>query len=416
MNADWNPGEPPDSPTRGPGVWAGEASPRILLYSHDSWGLGHLRRNLTLAAALGEAFPRASLLLMTGSACATLFPLPPRVELIKMPCVTKDSSGEYVPRALPGPLEPVLALRQELLMAALRTFEPDLVIIDHQVLGLQGEALPLLREARRRGIATLLGLRDIIDSADSVLRDWDSDECRWAFSEGYDRVCVYGAPEVFDPRIEYPVANGLAERLEFTGYVVRNSAPTSRRPLPALRPQILVTTGGGEDGAEHLETFLDSLELAEPDWDSVVLTGPLMDPRRIRHLKRKASLLPRVSVHRFHSDLPRLLGESSVVVSMAGYNTCAELLKSGKPFILLPRSRPRQEQLIRARRFELLGLGRCLEDPGAEELRSTVEEAFAMPRPHATPSLKGCERLCAIAGDLLGVADRRDATQEGYLS
>jgi predicted glycosyltransferase len=406
-----NSNELPVLPSGAPGPWAEDALPRILLYSHDSWGLGHLRRNLTLSAALGKAFPQASMLLVTGSACATLFTPPPRVELIKLPSITKDPTGAYVPRSLPGSLESVLELRSELLLAAFRSFAPDLVIIDHQVIGLHGEALPLLREARSRGAATLLGLRDIIDSPDSVLRDWDSPECRWAFAEGYDRVCVYGAPEVFDPRSEYSMDSDLAERVEFTGYVVRESLPASRRPVPATRPQVLVTAGGGEDGAEHLETYLDSLELEAPEWDSVILTGPLMNSRRIRHLKRRASLLPRVSVHRFHSDLPRLLDEASVVVSMAGYNSCAEILKSRTPAVLIPRTRPRQEQLIRARRFERLGLARCLENPDPAQLRSAVDGAFehrsaALPRgvPPQLPRMNGGERLSAIVQEMLGVA------------
>ena len=40
---------------------------RILFYSHDSYGLGHLRRTLTLATAMRAAIPDASILIATGS-------------------------------------------------------------------------------------------------------------------------------------------------------------------------------------------------------------------------------------------------------------------------------------------------------------------------------------------------------------
>jgi predicted glycosyltransferase len=389
---------------------------RFLLYSHDSWGLGHLRRSLTLAQGLIDAFSDAEVLLITGSPCATLFPIPPRIGLVKVPSVSKSSNGEYVPRSLAGSLSDTLELRRNLILQAYRSFRPSLVLVDHKLIGLQGEAYEMLRMAHADGVHTVLGIRDVIDSPGAVAVEWGSDKCRWALSEGYGRVCVYGSPDVFDTRIEYPIPPELGERVEFTGYVVR-PAPVSRPGLGAGKPQVLVTMGGGEDGARYLETYLAGLERTRPDWDSVVVGGPLLDERDARRLRRRAEALGNVQLRRFHADLPWLLAECSAVVAMAGYNTCAEILQSQKPSVLLPRSRPRMEQVIRAERLQRRGLTRSLIDPQPEELIDAVDRVLADgPPPRARiPSLDGVARLCAVVRELVlqpaaHVARRRAAS------
>ena len=52
--------------------------PRILLYSHDTFGLGHLRRSRTIAQALVSAFPDASALILTGSPSGVGMSMDPR--------------------------------------------------------------------------------------------------------------------------------------------------------------------------------------------------------------------------------------------------------------------------------------------------------------------------------------------------
>lgn len=377
-------------------------SPRFLLYSHDSWGLGHLRRSLTIASALVRAFPEAGAMVVTGSPCATFFPRPPRVALVKLPAVTKDPLGNYAPRNLPGPLEFTVRLRSAILREVFRSFDPDLLIVDHQVIGLLGEALETIDEARRRGVPTVLGVRDIIDSPEAVAREWSSPAIRRALRGSYDRVCVYGTPEVFDPRTEYAIPPELGARLEFTGYVVRNGAtyPEARRAVP----RVLVTMGGGEDGARRIQACLEALELAPRSWETVIVGGPLLSGGEARHLRQRARALGDVQLHRFHADLPRLLAESQAVVAMAGYNTCAEVLLHARPSVLLPRSRPRREQVIRAERLARLGLARSLPDPKPVELRAAIEESLAGGSLRGPiPSLEGRRRLCEIAAELLAL-------------
>ena len=122
-------------------------------------------------------------------------------------------------------------------------------------------------------------------------------------------------------------------------------------------------------------------------------------------------MIGNVDVRRFYADLPKLLNESNLVVSMGGYNTCAEVLQSRKPWILLPRTFPRMEQALRAERLSTLGLASNLIDPSPEELRRAVRSALDRgPMPlERIPALDGVARVCTIISELLEVHTIRPA-------
>src|SRR5262245_35394626 len=54
--------------------------PRVLLYSHDTMGIGHVRRNLLIAQALTAPPVSATVLLVAGAREAGAFSLPPDVD------------------------------------------------------------------------------------------------------------------------------------------------------------------------------------------------------------------------------------------------------------------------------------------------------------------------------------------------
>ena len=389
----------PVRPTQPAEARRGSSPRRIQIHSHDSFGLGHLRRSMTLAEALRAEFPEVSVLISTGSPCATSFGTPPGIDIVKLPSVTKDAGGRYVPRSLGGELDPLLRLRREILGQLQRSYAPDVLIVDHQVLGLGEELDVVLREARAQGTRTILGVRDIIDTPEVVLREWSRPRALQALRHEYDRLCVYGDARVFDPRREYALPQDIAARLELVGYVAR---PAPTRPSGPRARSVLVTVGGGEDGGVRIETFLDALELGAVDFDSTVVLGPLLDPERARSLKRRARDAERVHLQLFHADLPHLLAGSDAVVGMAGYNTTVEVLQSRVPAVLCPRSFPRREQLLRAERLAELGLVECLPNPSAGELRRCLDRLLeAGPSQSPRPAMDGCARLAQVVRELV---------------
>jgi predicted glycosyltransferase len=373
-----------------------------MLHCHDSYGIGHLRRTLTLATALRAAQPELEILITSGSPCATHFELPEGVDIIKVPSVTKGADGSYVPRSLGTGLGTVVRMRRRLLLETFRAFQPHLVLADHQPLGLCGELTDVLEGARQLGTPTILGLRDIIDEPAIVAEEWARPDIRHAITNLYTKLVVYGREEVFDIRREYQVPNEWKEKTEFTGYVVRDAPINTGRAVPSIRPVVLVTIGGGEDGCERIDTYLQMLEQSQPVWNTCMVLGPLFPQRDVRRVKRRARMLNGLEVHSFHRDIPRLLAQCDAVVSMAGYNSVTEIMQSGKPVVFWPRTHPRREQLIRAERLELRGVGACVAEPTPMKLRRELE--LALERGGLRPPrglLGGCDSMCRIVQDML---------------
>lgn len=391
---------------------------RVLLYSHDSVGLGHLRRNLAIASEIVDRFPNANVIIVTGSPCATQFELPDRTDLIKIPSITKNDAGHYVCRSAVRSLEPTLELRSQMMLQAFRSFEPHLIIVDHRLIGLKGEAIEMLREAKRNGVLTIYGLRDVKDSPEVVRLHWDNADSRWALAEAYDRICVYGMPEVFDPRVEYAPLLDQTAGVTFTGYIVPPYRRESESNICRQRKKVLVTFGGGSDGSRRANRYLEALMSGPVNWDSHIITGPLMDPRlkkQVRKVARRVQPIGSVKVQRFHHNIPRLLRQVDAVVSMAGYNSCVEIIQSGTPAVLLPRSNPRKEQLIRSSRMSELGWVDFLPDPDPDpaELLKVVEKALRTPR-RSRPgvNLDGLDGLCTVILELLEASGLQQETPQ----
>ena len=68
---------------------------RILMYSHDTFGLGHLRRCRTIAHSLVEDFRGLNVLIISGATIAGAFDYRARVDFVKIPSVIKLRNGEY---------------------------------------------------------------------------------------------------------------------------------------------------------------------------------------------------------------------------------------------------------------------------------------------------------------------------------
>ncbi|MFT7678814.1 MAG: putative glycosyltransferase [Planctomycetota bacterium] len=395
------------TPTTSRSKSASEHRPRrILLYSHDSFGLGHLRRTLNIAERLSQRIPSTSIVIATGSPCATCFELPPNVDVVKLPAAGKDEQGNYTSRSLPGnSLAGLIRMRARILTELVRGFRPELMIVDHKVTGLEGELLPALERARRQGTRLVLGLRDIIDAPESVAKEWSKHEIQETLAERYDRILIYGSESVYDPRNHYPLPAEARAKVQFTGYVVRQGNGVTYRALPPLRPQVLVTVGGGEDGVERIESYLDAIEERTPEWFTTIVLGPLLDTNKARRIKRRARRMPSgVRVHSFYEDLPRLLADCSAVVSMAGYNTVAEILQARKPAVLLPRTTPRVEQLLRAQCLAQQGLTDYLVQPSPQTLRMAVAAAVERGRIRGlVPPLNGLDRVAEVAAEELGL-------------
>ena len=137
--------------------------PRVLIYSHDTFGLGHLRRSRAIANRLVQRHPDASIVIISGSPIIGSFEFGDGVDYVRVPGVVKHANGDYTTLSLNLPLDEAVAMREAIILQTARTLKPDLVIVDKEPTGFRGELMPALEELRNAGARVVLGVRDVMD-------------------------------------------------------------------------------------------------------------------------------------------------------------------------------------------------------------------------------------------------------------
>lgn len=398
---------------------------RVLIYSHDTFGLGHLRRCRAIAHALVERRRDVSVLILSGSPVIGSFDFSPRVDFVRIPGVTKGRDGEYAALTLHMGIEEVLRLRAALIRHTAEVFRPDLFIVDKEPLGLRGEVADTLTFLKGKGVPLVLGLRDVLDEPALLVPEWRRKNVMPALKSLYDELWVYGLPEVCDPLEGVAVPPSVRRKMRYTGYL-RREAPDAEPACAPDRPYILVTPGGGGDGEALVDWVLRAYE-DDPGipWRAVVVLGPFMQADTRDAFLARAAALPRVEARVFESRLESLMRASAGVVAMGGYNTFCEILSFDRPALIVPREVPRREQYIRAARASDLGLAAMLVDDGE---RRAADMAAALRRlPHQPPpssvsvpglldGLDAVERLAArhLARPAAPVRRRQPAAELAY--
>lgn len=337
-------------------------APRVMLYSHDTFGLGHLRRSRALAAAITGANPDASALILTGSPVAGRFTFPSRVDHVRLPGVIKRSDGSYASRTMGMGIDETTDLRAALIRSTAEQYAPDILIVDKEPTGFRGELLPTLTDLKLNGTCKLvLGLRDVLDEPDVLAAEWARKGAVEATETFYDEIWVYGARSVYEPTAGLDLNPETCARTHWTGYLRRDLGQIGE---PPEQPYVLITPGGGGDGAAMVDLVLRAYE---QDKDlaprAVLVYGPFLSGEvRNGFEERVTALDGRVTATGFDSQMETLFAGACGVVCMGGYNTFCEVLSFDKPAVIVPRTVPRLEQWIRASRAEQLGLVRMLDE------------------------------------------------------
>lgn len=404
---------------------------RVLFYSHDTFGLGHFRRSLTVASHLVRHVGDLSVLMLTGLDSAAAFEPLPGIDFVKLPGVWKSGREEYRSRHLKVSFARVRRIRRGMIRGVVRAYDPHLVIVDNAPRGVGGELLSTLRWLRERSPTTriALTLRDVLDEPEHLVPHWQRLGVPDVLERFYDEVWVAGSRAVFDPAAMYGFPESVRRRTRYCGYVVRSSSAADVARLRDElrledRPRVLVSCGGGGDGAALVESWCEVAgRLARDGVDSIVLLGPDMPTAARRDVRaRLRPLGDGVLALDFCPDVPALLELSTVSVSMAGYNTTCEVLASRRPALLVPRTVPRAEQWMRATALERLGLVSVLH-PSAltpdlleERVRALLARAAAGPEPVLPPEidLAGSTRIARRVRKHLGLAvdGRHDAGEQ----
>jgi len=334
---------------------------RLMVYSHDTFGLGNIRRMLAICTHLHGTIPDLSILIVSGSPMLHSFRVLPGIDYIKLPCLKRTEEGTLGVRFLDLDLDQVVRLRRELILSTAVSFQPDVVLVDKKPDGLANELEPSLRYIKCNLPQTriLLVLRDILDAPEVTAAEWVKRGYQNTVQWYYDGVLVLGEQRIFDVCAEYRFSRELCRKVRYCGYVERKLPARTRAAVraelgvAAAENLVLVTAGGGEDGYALMSTYVETAgELSSKfSTRSLMVAGPELAPARAIALREVALRRGNIRVVEFTDDMMSYMNAADVVVSMAGYNTICELLTLRKRAVIVPRVKPVQEQKIRAERM-----------------------------------------------------------------
>lgn len=382
--------------------------PRVLLYSHDTMGLGHMRRNLLVAQTLAFSALRPVVLVVAGAYEANRFAMPAGLDYLTLPALGKDLNGQYRSRHLGLKLDDIVALRGRVIRAAAEDFQPDVFLADNVPRGAMGELDRTLEYLHGLGTRCVLGLRDVLDDPETVRREWSRLGNEETIGHYYHQVWIYGDPAVYDPVREYGLTK-IADKVCYTGYLDqrmrlmfrKRSRQEWRSPeLPAGRI-VLCLVGGGQDGERLAEAFA-ATELPAGA-SGILLAGPFMpDKVRVR-LHALAAQRSRLRVVDFSEEPTQFVKRADRVIAMGGYNTVCEVLSFHKPALIVPRVRPRREQWIRAQRLSALGLCDVLhpEEVSPQSLAQWLARSRGAPCVRRGVDLNGLSRVPELVALIL---------------
>jgi predicted glycosyltransferase len=341
---------------------------RVLMYSHDTFGLGHLRRCRTIANALVENFSGMRVLIISGSQIAGAFDYKSRVDFVKVPSVIKLRNGEYTSLSQHIDLKDTVDLRRTMIRQTAKSFQPDIFIVDKEPMGLKGEVEETLAYLKGQGTTLVLGLRDVMDAPHLLDKEWRSNDNLSKIEKYYDQVWVYGPPDFCDPLAGLDVPPAVREKMDFVGFLQRSVNEDVPQQQRSMGDYLLVTTGGGGDGGDLVADVLAAYE-HDPGFDqkALIVLGPYMKAELRAEYMERGQGVPQVEIIEFDMHMEGLIAGSRAVIGMGGYNTFCEILSFDKPALIVPRVSPREEQLIRARRAAELGVVDMLHPDDAKD-------------------------------------------------
>ena len=388
----------------------------VLFYVQHLLGVGHLRR----AAVVAEALERAGLavVFVTGGPPDPL--VAPRVkDLVQLaPLRVLDESFRLVD-ADGRPLDEAMkARRRDSLLEVFHRRRPRCLLIELFPFGrrqMRFELLPQLEAAAetRPRPRILCSLRDILNRSDRP------EKTRWmleTFARHFDRAIVHGDPRLIPLEASFPEAQGIADRLVYSGYVVTPGLAEQTDlslKCDGLEGEVLVSAGGGAVGLPLARAALQAKPLstlADRPWR--LLLGHNLPAAAFDAMRAEAG--PGVAVERARPDFPQRLARCRLSISQAGYNTVMEVLNCRRAAVVVPFAAGSEtEQSLRAALFARRGLLSVVEERTLtpETLAEGIVRALAREERLAEidlPNLEGAAETAAIVKAELAETEKGD--------
>ncbi len=345
----------------------------ILLYCQYLTGMGHLVRSIEIARALADTF---EVHFINGGPPVAGFQYPPHIHLESLPALWLEG-GEFQVPAGYHQAETVKAMRKRLLIEIFDRVQPDCLMTEFFPFGrhkLLFELLPLLEHAKATSPQTKIvcSLRDVIGR--NTLNQ-EADTICELVNTFFDLILFHADPNFQRFAESFPRYQELDCSITYTGFVAQSPPQTDgseyspdwqddERLLASLdtddKPHILVSVGGGRLGFELLEAVVAASPILAQQCPHrmLIFTGPFLPDDQFAQLHQRIGNAPNMTLRRFTPQLLRYMEKAALSISLTGYNTTMNILKTGVRSLVVPIGHYDQdhEQLIRTHKLADLGV------------------------------------------------------------
>ncbi|MCU0524363.1 MAG: glycosyl transferase [Elainella sp. Prado103] len=346
---------------------------KIMFYCQYLAGMGHLVRSTEIIRSL---VPDFQVCFVNGGQPIAEFELPAQIEVVHLPAILEEA-GELKAVDASADIEVVKQHRIQQLLAVFDRFQPDCLITEcfpfskHRV---KFELQPLLDRAKSAShpVRIVCSLRDLVMTQALSPEAWDRkyEKVCNLVNRYYDLILFHGDPQLQTLADFFPLADRLTAEVYYTGYVSQSPPETPLGFMDAAHlsqstPRIVASVGGGRFGYD----LLNALKQASPilarsiPHQVYAFAGPWMPEAQFQALQQGEGSEPvpamtNFTIRRFTPHLIQYMQTADLSISLGGYNTTMNILKTGVRALVFPFISENQagEQSIRAEKLEQLGV------------------------------------------------------------
>lgn len=374
---------------------------KIAVYCQHILGIGHLKRSLQLCSALADR--NHTVLLFLGGPETEVSD--PRISVCPLPCLRMDENfGGLFPCNPQRELEEVKVERQQVLLQKVEAFAPDVFITELYPMGRKAfrfELDPVLQRLQGR-CTCIASVRDILVEKTEG-RDKFEKRAITTLNSLYQGLLIHSDPEVIQLDESFGKMIEITIPIHYTGFIapdkVNNASP--KVISPQQRALIIASIGGSRVGEHLLEQVIKAGHILGDRFRFKIFCGKDTPQETVEKLRLHAG--QNTDIHAFSNDFDDELACASLSLSMAGYNTCMNLLQTGVPALCLPFAQNR-EQSLRIKRLEGSSNIHMLsvEDLEPAKLADRITNTVNLHRTENTIDLNGAHNSAQLIEDILG--------------
>ena len=390
---------------------------KIMFYCQYLTGMGHLVRSTEIVKSLAKKF---KVYFINGGPIIEGFKNPENVESIFLPSLWLEKGKFQISEGCQS-VEEVKEIRKNQLIDAFEKIKPDCLITEFFPFGrhkLFFELLPLLKHIKYSSPDTKIvsSIRDVIGR--KTLNEESDIICK-LINQYFDLILCHSDPQFQTFTDNFPRHQELKCDIKYTGFIAQLLDKNQQNSnfvdldIDKDKPFILASVGGGRLGYEQLEATVKAGKILERKipHNIHIFTGPFMPEEQFLQLQKMASGQKNIKLQKYTSQLIEYMKEAELSISLTGYNTTMNILRTGVRSIVIPIGHYSEdnEQQIRTKKLEKLGIVEVI-DPNQLEANHLAQKIICSlnqkPRKNISNffDLEGASKTLTILEEFLEIS------------